>query len=184
MDTTMIAVAVVVLVLIVLAVWAFTRNRRSEEMREHFGPEYERTVQETGDPHKAERELARRQERVEALHIHPLTADEYRRYSQAWQGVQAKFVDDPSGAVKDADRLVNQVMQTRGYPIGDFEQRAADLSVEHPTFVSNYRQAYDIAQANDHGRASTEDLRQAMVNFRELFQDLLQTDETTTEVRQ
>ena len=173
---TMIAIIVGVVVLALLGVLVWQRQR-SEALRARYGPEYERTVNTLGDKRRAESELLRRQERVEALDIVPLSAQQQTAYLQQWRAVQSRFVDDPKGAVTDADRLVEDVMKTRGYPISNFDQRAADLSVHHPRVVENYRAARDIAQRHRRGEATTEDLRQAMVHYRGLFQDLLEDRE-------
>lgn len=173
---TMIAVIVGVVVLALLGVLVWQRQR-SEALRARYGPEYERTVSTLGDKRRAESELLKRQERVEHLDIVPLSAQQQNAYLQQWRGVQTRFVDDPKGAVTDADRLVEDVMKTRGYPISNFDQRAADLSVHHPRVVENYRAARDIAQRHRRGEATTEDLRQAMVHYRGLFQDLLEDHE-------
>ena len=173
---TMIAVIVGVVVLALLGVLVWQRQR-SEALRARYGPEYERTVNTLGDKRRAESELLKRQERVEHLDIVPLSAQQQTSYLQQWRAVQARFVDDPKGAVTDADRLVEDVMKTRGYPISNFDQRAADLSVHHPRVVENYRAARDIASRHRRGEATTEDLRQAMVHYRGLFQDLLEDRE-------
>ena len=173
---TVIAIVVGVLVLAVIGYLVWQRQR-SEQLRARYGPEYARTVNQLGDTRRAEAELMKRQERVEHLDISPLTAQQRDGYLQQWRGVQARFVDDPKGAVTDADKLVEDVMRTRGYPISDFDQRAADLSVHHPRVVENYRAARDIAQRHRRGEATTEDLRQAMVYYRGLFQDLLEDRE-------
>jgi len=173
---TMIAVIVGVVVLALLGVLVFQRQR-SQELRARYGPEYERTVNTVGDKRRAESELLKRQERVEHLDIVPLSAQQQNAYLQQWRGVQTRFVDDPKAAVTDADRLVEDVMKTRGYPISNFDQRAADLSVHHPRVVENYRAARDIALRHRRGEATTEDLRQAMVHYRGLFQDLLEDHE-------
>ncbi len=151
------------------------RERRSARLREGFGPEYERTVAEYGDRSRAERELAARERRVQKLSVRLLTPEERDRFGSAWSGVQQRFVDDPNGAVSEADRLVKSVMATRGYPIDDFEQRVADLSVDHARVVQHYRAARILAQANAAGSSTTEDLRQAMVHYRVLFADLLES---------
>ncbi len=171
-PTLIIAAVVVVAILIGLALW-YSSQRRSERLRERFGPEYQRTVAETGDTRRAEKELAARQERVARLEIRRLPPEERARFGQEWRNVQARFVDDPPGAVTEADALVGRVMQARGYPVGEFDQRAADVSVDHPTVVEHYRAAHDIALRQERGQASTEDLRQAMVDYRALFSDLL-----------
>lgn len=170
---------IVTAVLVVLAVLAIAfvlmRKRQTDELRGKFGPEYERLVHERGDPRSAEHELHDRVERVKQLHIKPLPEEQRARFADAWRSDQARFVDDPKGAVLEADRLVADLMQTRGYPVGDFEQRAADISVDHPHVVQNYRVAHDIALREQRGDASTEDLRRAMVHYRALFEDLLDT---------
>jgi hypothetical protein len=170
----LVAVAVVVLAAVGWLVW---QRQRSEALREQYGPEYDRAVRQMGDQRRAESELLKRQERVEQLDIRPLSASQRSDYMDRWRTVQAKFVDDPKGAVSDADALVEQVMKARGYPVADFDQRAADLSVHHPRVVENYRAARDIAMRHRRGEATTEDLRQAMVYCRALFQDLLEDRE-------
>jgi hypothetical protein len=166
-------VAVIALAVGAAAAWLLMTRRRREQLRRRFGPEYQRTVQREGNVRKAEDELDARARRVDALHIRPLSAEDASRYAQAWRGVQARFVDDPGGAVTEADRLVGEVMAARGYPVGDFEQRVADLSVDHADVVMNYRAARDIAADHRRGRAGTEELRQAMVHYRALFAHLL-----------
>src|SRR5437870_10313529 len=175
MNTTALVILIIV-VAMALAVGAFLyfRRRRTENLRKQFGPEYKHAVDQYGDQRKAETELAAREKRVHKLEIRPLTADEQARFTHAWKKTQALFVDEPSHAVREADTLVKEVMQTRDYPVGDFEQRAADISVDHPKVVANYRSARDIAQRNNSGRATTEDLRQAVVHYRSLFEELLE----------
>jgi hypothetical protein len=175
-QATMIAVIVGVVVLALLGVLVWQRQR-SEALRARYGPEYERTVSTLGDKRRAESELLKRQERVEQLEIVPLSAQQQNAYLQQWRAVQSRFVDDPQGAVTQADHLVEDVMETRGYPILDFDQRAEDLSVHHPRVVENYRAARDISLRHRRGEATTEDLRQAMVHYRGLFQDLLEDHE-------
>jgi hypothetical protein len=177
---TMIAIVVGVLVLAVIG-WLVMQRQRSEKLKARYGPEYARTVNELGDTRRAESELIKRQERVAALDIRPLTAAQQARYQQQWRAVQTRFVDDPKAAVTDADALVEDAMRTRGYPVSDFDQRAADLSVHHPRVVENYRAARDIAHRHRRGEATTEDLRQAMVYYRGLFQDLLEDREHAEE---
>lgn len=164
--------AVAAIVVIALIAWSYTRKRRTEHLRSDFGPEYERLVSERGKG-DAESELQARRERHESFNLRPLLADEANRYMSSWDDTQRRFVDEPGGAVMQADQLVGDVMQARGYPVGDFEQRAADVSVEHPDLVSNYRAAHNVAVRQSLGRASTEDLRRAMVHYRALFNDLL-----------
>jgi len=177
MDTsTAIILAIVVIVLVGAVAWIMMQ-RRTQELRKRFGPEYDRVISERGDARQAESELAARQKRVERLDIHPLELAERERFIEAWRATQSRFVDAPAEAIKDADRLVSEVMRARGYPVGDFEQRAADISVDHPIVLENYRAAREIALANERGEAGTEDLRQAIVHYRALFEDLLETHE-------
>jgi FtsZ-interacting cell division protein ZipA len=170
--------AIVIIAVIAVAAWMIAQRRRSEALRKRFGPEYERAIEEHGDRRQAESELEARQKHVERLYIRPLSAEERDRFSAAWRTTQARFVDDPKGAIAEADQLIAEVMRTRGYPMGDFEQRAADISVDHPLVVENYRAAHRIAQASERGEASTEDLRQALVRYRSLFDEMLETPET------
>ena len=177
---TSILIVVAILAVLALSGVIVLQRQRSLKLREHFGPEYEHVVNEYGDKRRAEAELAAREERVKKLDIHPLTLEERDRFASAWQVAQARFVDEPSAAIDDANRLVTEVMAARGYPVGDFEQRAADISVDHANVVTSYRAARGLAVANhngNNGKASTEDLRQAMVHYRALFEDLLETPE-------
>ncbi|HEX5284559.1 MAG TPA: hypothetical protein VFW30_10595 [Bryocella sp.] len=176
MDPKVLIAIIVVLAIIVIAAIVISRRRhRSTHLKQHFGPEYERALQQHGDASKAEAALAEREERVHKLTIRELPASERAAYADEWAAVQRRFVDDPSMAVNEADRLVNRVMTARGYPMGDFDQRAEDISVNYPTVVQNYRSAREIAVRHTGGRASTEDLRQAMVYYRSLFDELLGT---------
>jgi hypothetical protein len=181
MNTTALVILVIV-VAVALAVGTvfYLRRRRTENLRQQFGPEYKRALDRYGDQSKAETELAAREKRVRKLEVRTLTAEERARFAHAWKNTQARFVDEPSGSVREADGMVKEVMQTRGYPVADFEQRAADISVDHPNVVANYRAARDIAQRNNSGKATTEDLRQAMVHYRSLFEELLDTQIPTT----
>jgi len=175
MDNPVVIVLVIALVAAIgAAAWFFMRNRRTEGLQQRFGPEYDRALSEHHDQRTAERELEQRAERVDHLNIRPLDSEEQRRFAERWQAVQAQFVDDPTSATEDAARLVGEVMATRGYPVGDFEQRAADVSVHHPRVVEHYRAAHVIALRNSRGDADTEQLRQALVHFRALFEDLLE----------
>lgn len=176
-----IVVAVAALVVLALVGWAVVARRRRERLRSRFGPEYDRAISDQGSRRDAEAELARREEKRERLDIVPLSAESRERYLGSWREVQTGFVDDPSRAVIDADRLVTQVMRERGYPIEDFEQRAADISVDHPQVVEHYRAAQSVQLANEDGRASTEDLREAVVHYRGLFDELLDTRDGTSE---
>jgi hypothetical protein len=178
MNTTYIIIAVALVLVIAGAVlWSMmARRKRSEQLQDQFGPEYDHTVQVLGDEKKAQTELEKRQKYVETLDIRPLSANEHKRYLADWVAVQSKFVDEPGQAVVDADRLIMEVMQLRAYPVSDFEQRAADVSVSYPTLVSNYRAARVIALKNQEHQADTEELRQAMIYYRSLFDELLVTD--------
>ena len=185
MQEQLVPILVVALIVVIgVAVWLYTQKKKTEQLRGSFGPEYERAVRETGDRREAEAELEERRERVEKLKIRSLEPREREQFAERWRSAQAQFVDDPAGAITEADRLVGEVMRVRGYPVGDFEQRAADVSVDHPTVVEHYRAAHAIAQRNENGSAETEDLRQAMIHYRALFEDLLEAGETaTTEAR-
>jgi len=169
-----IVVAVVLLALAALAYW-YSQQQKTKQLRQRFGSEYDHSVQTLGNERRAQEELQRRAERVEHLQLRPLPPEDRQRFGDSWQSVQAMFVDDPGRATHDADDLVTEVMRVRGYPTTDFEQRAADISVEHPAVVEHYRAAYAIARRSERGEASTEDLRQALVHYRALFQDLLET---------
>jgi hypothetical protein len=178
MDNTTLIVVVAVAVLAVLAVaWMVMQQRRRTHLKDRFGPEYDQALRQHPDARAAERELLDRERRVAGLDIKPLTRDDAARLTEAWRRIQSRFVDDPKGAVVDADRLVDEVMRTRGYPVADFEQRAADISVDHPRVVSNYRAARIVAGRNVRGETNTEELRQALVHYRELFADLLEIRE-------
>ena len=178
MQEQLVPIIVIALIVVIgVAVWLYSQQRKTKELRGSFGPEYERAVHETGDRGKAEAELEGRKERVEQLKLRSLEPREREQFAESWKSAQAQFVDDPQGAITEADRLVAEVMQVRGYPVGEFEQRAADVSVEHPRVVEHYRAAHAIAQKNEQGSAETEDLRQAMVHYRALFEDLLESAE-------
>ena len=174
MDTVVIVAVVVVVIVALLAVaYAFmSRRKQSGRLRERFGPEYDRAVSE-GKRSEAEKELAAREARVQRLHIKEIPEDQRQQYADSWKEAQTRFVDDPTSAVSEAHILVQRVMEARGYPITDFEQQAADISVDHPEVVKNYRAAHIIAAANSQNTATTEDLRQAMVHYRALFAELL-----------
>jgi len=174
-----IVVAVVVLVAVVGAVAAIdSRRRRTKQLRQRFGPEYDRAVERHGRRKEAETELAAREERRRGLDIRPLEREQRERFAEQWRDVQGRFVDAPQEAVRESDRLVREVMRQRGYPVDDFDQRAEDVSVDHPHVVENYRAAGRIAERNQRGEASTEDLRQATVHYRALFEELLETGVT------
>ena len=182
MDTTAVWV-LIALVLIGAVAWITLSRVRTQRLRDRFGAEYDRTVRTEGNPRKAEAALEARARRVQSLHIRPLSPADADRFDQSWRAVQARFVDDPPGAITDADKLVGEVMAARGYPVGDFEQRVGDISVDHPDVVMNYRAAREIAAVHGQGKASTEDLRQAMVHYRALFRDLLETKPVDTRDR-
>jgi hypothetical protein len=172
MDTTVLVVLVVALALAGIALYFF---RRRTVLRQRFGPEYERAVEAAGSPMRAEAELEARAKRVSKYQIHPLSPDDGVRFSTAWRQLQGRFVDDPAGAVGEADRLVTDLMATRGYPMTDFDRRAEDLSVDHPEVVNHYREAHQIATRRDgRDRVTTEDLRQAVMHYRALFEELLE----------
>jgi predicted nucleic acid-binding protein len=180
MDQTILLVAVIVVLLAVVG-WLLYERRRSDQLRSEFGPEYKRTVEAAGDRRAGEAELRERQQRVEALDIRPLPPRERDAYAQEWREVQARFVDEPTGAISDADALIGKVMEARGYPVADFEQRAADVSVGHANVVEHYRAAHEIASRRDDLGTDTEALRQAMVHYRALFEDLLEPSNGTEE---
>jgi len=173
MSTVGLFVLIAVIVIAAI-VWAVLQKRRTALLRRRFGPEYNRAVNEYGDRRKAERALERRTERTEKYHICPLGSEEQQRFAEDWRQTQARFVDDPRLAVREADRLVTDVMRSKGYPMGDFERRAEDISVDHPHVVRNYRVAHHIAASVEEGKATTEELRQAMVHYRELFDEMLE----------
>ena len=179
-NTTAILLLVLIVVVIAVGALLFFQRRRSAALQQKFGPEYQRAVGQFGDERKAEAELAAREKRVRSLNIRALTPEEQARFADSWKKAQTRFVDEPSQAAADADILVKELMQTRGYPVGDFEQRAGDISVDHPEVVSNYRAAREIAMRNNAGKATTEDIRQAMVHYRSLFEELLQTGKPAT----
>jgi hypothetical protein len=173
-STTQIAIVIAIAVLVAagIAIWLFARKRRTERLRTRFGPEYARAVQEGGSRRQGEAGLQEREKRVEGFKIRPLAASDQELYILSWRKVQAQFVDDPGSSVTQADKLLGDVMSTRGYSVGDFEQRSADISVDHPLVVENYRAAHEVAVRHANGQASTEDLRQAMIHYRTLFDEL------------
>lgn len=171
--------AIIIIAIIVIVAAFASRNARSKRLQQRFGPEYDRAVRSSGDRGTAERELAAREDRVKRMHIEELPAGARERYTEEWRTVQTRFVDQPREALQQADTLVQNVMRDRGYPMNDFEQRAADISPDHPQVVDDYRIAHGIASRTETGEVSTEDLRQAMVHYRTLFNDLLGTNERT-----
>jgi hypothetical protein len=180
MESWQIIIVVVAILVVGGAVaWLVTRRRHSEELQGRFGPEYEHTLERINDRAAAERELDERRKRVERMDLRPLDVQQRDYFLASWKQVQAEFVDDPSGATTKADRLVEDVMAARGYPTGtDFEQRAADISVDHPRVVSEYRAARDIAERHAAEGLPTEMLRRGFVHYRALFEDLLETSPT------
>jgi hypothetical protein len=176
LDPRFILLAAVVVLVIAAIAWVYVGKRRSTTagLRQKFGPEYERAVEKHGSERKAEARLADLQQRVEKLNIRELDPMERERFSRQWESVQSRFVDSPKGAVAEADDLVASLMKTRGYPVSDFEQRAADISVDHPRLVANYRSAHEIALRGGKDAAPTEDLRTAMIHYRSLFEELVQ----------
>ncbi len=178
MDTWVwLLIVIAAVVIVALATGLVTSRRRTERLQGRFGPEYDRTVDDADGRRAAERELTEREKRRAELDIRPLAPGARDRYAEEWRVVQQHFVDDPNGAIREADGLVTRVMHDRGYPTDDFEQRAADVSVDHPDVVGHYREAHDISLRNDRGDVSTEHLRQAMVHYRALFEDLLESDD-------
>jgi hypothetical protein len=171
-NTTLVIIAVVVLAVLGTA-FVLVQQRRSKGLRSKFGPEYERAVIETGAKGKAEAELAQRAKRVRKLDIRPLPPGQADTFIRSWKATQARFVDDPKGAIREADDLLGELMSARGYPVTDFEQRAADLSVDHGELVHNYRIAHQVAVRHSRGEVGTENLRQAMIHYRALFEDLI-----------
>jgi len=175
-TTQLILVAVIFLIIGVVIAMAVTRAQRTKRLKERFGPEYERAVNEMGDKRQAEEELDARLAHVNTLKIRPLTAEEVNRYALEWQKTQTEFVDEPLTALQKADRLIREVMKTRGYPVEDFEQRAADISVDYPELVTDYRGLHLIAIKEKDEDVSTEEMRQAMVHGRALFENLIRQE--------
>lgn len=175
-------IVIVLIIAIGVALFVWQRKKTTTKLRQHFGSEYDRTVLEQGSAHKAEAKLEARESRVEHLKIRDLGATERERFLADWQSVQSRFVDHPKGAVTEADELVASLMQARGYPVADFEQRAADISVNHPRVVEHYRAAHAVATRLSTDEPTTEDLRAAMIQYRTLFDELLQV-QTPAEMR-
>ena len=169
-----IAVMIVVAAIVLAVAMAVGRRKRTQRLRERFGPEYERMVSEADTPGSAEKALIERERRHDEFHIVALSSAARQRYAEHWKGVQTTFVDDPTGALVEADRLIMAVMRDRGYPVDDFDQRAEDISVDHPTVVENYRAAHDVQRSASGGGSETEEQRQAFVHYRALFVELLE----------
>jgi hypothetical protein len=159
--------------MVLAAVWVMLRRRQTTALRQRFGPEYDRVLQSRGTMTEAERELQERQKRVEAFSLRPLSQEDADAFTASWRTVQARFVDDPRNAVIEADHLIADVMRARGYPVEDTNRRLDDLSVDHAHVIDHYRAGRDIVERHERGAASTEDLRQAMVHFRALFDELV-----------
>ena len=183
MNATYLIIAVVLVLVVVGAIFGviFARRNRSQGFKNKFGPEYDRTVQSAGDEKKAQAELNERKKHVDSLDIRPLSSGERERYQAEWTAIQAKFVDQPGQATVEADHLIMDVMKVRAYPRSDFEQRAADISVNYPALVSNYRAAREIAIKNEQHSANTEELRQSMIHYRALFDELLKEEPVNPE---
>jgi len=179
-QSWIILAAVVALGLVAIGAW-FYRRKQSRNLQERFGPEYGRTVSELGGRTKGESELKAREKRVERLDILPLAPPEAARFTEAWRALQSRFIDNPKGVVVEAEQLVRELMEKRGYPMGDFERRAGDISVDHPDVVANYRSAQAIALRDQRGSADTEELRRAVVHYRALFDELLEVREPRQE---
>jgi hypothetical protein len=168
-------VAVVILALVAVGAWIiYNRKQQSNRLMQRFGPEYGRAVDQMGSRAKAEAELRSREKRVEKFRIVPLAPADAARFSQDWKTLQGRFVDNPKGVLVEADMLVRELMEKRGYPMGDFESRAADISVDHPAVVDHYRAAQAIAMRDRRGEADTEEMRKAVVHYRALFDELLE----------
>jgi hypothetical protein len=170
------AAVLIALTLVMLAILSVTSRRKTRRLKERFGAEYERAVDEAGGQRAAEQELVARERKREKLDVVALSPDAHKRYAEQWHVVQRVFVDDPSGAVGEADRLVTEVMRERGYPVDDFDQRASDISVDHPDTVEHYRAAHTLYLAQETADIGTEAQRQAFVHYRALFEELLGTD--------
>ena len=170
------AAVVIVVAMAVIVARSVNRRKRSERLKNHFGPEYERAVGEAGDQRAGEKELVARERKRQKLDIFALAPEAHAKYAEHWRTVQTAFVDNPSKAVGDADRLVTHVMRERGYPVDDFDQRAADISVDHPNVVEHYRAAHTLHMAQERGDIGTEAQREAFVHYRALFEKLLATD--------
>ena len=165
--------AIGVLITLITIIWLSLRSRRTKELKSRFGPEYRRVARAEGDASQAEHVLLQREKRVHQLDIKPLTETQKNEFADAWEHAQAEFVDDPTAAVSHADVLVQEVMNVRGYPVSDFDQRVADVSVDHPAVAQNYRLAHEIAERNEQEEVRMEKLREAMLHYRALFADLL-----------
>jgi hypothetical protein len=176
LDTNLIVLAAVAILIVAVLAWLYVRKRRNTttNLRRKFGPEYDRAVREQGSERKGEANLGDREKRVETLNLRALDPMEHERFVKRWESVQSRFIDSPKGALTEADDLVSSLMKARGYPVSDFDQRAADVSVGHPRVIENYRSAHEIALRVGKAEATTEELRTAMIHYRSLFEELLQ----------
>ncbi len=180
MSTTAIVISILIaLVLVAIGLFLITKGRRSERLKSRFGPEYQRALEQSVSKTQAEAKLEKLERRVERFDLRPLTPVSRANFVAAWQKIQARFVDEPKGSLLEADKLIQEIMAARGYPVSDFEQRAADISVNHPLVVDHYRAGHDICVDHSKGRASTEDMRQAMIHYRTLFSELADEPQLT-----
>jgi len=173
-ETVLIVILIVAVLAIAGLAWKLFHKQHTKKLRSQFGPEYDRAIEQYGASAQAEKDLEARQKRMQKIDIHSLTPVERERFADRWQVVQSRFVDDPSATIREADRLVAEIMAARGYPMVEFDGRADDLSVDHPIVVAHYRTAHDIALKHERAAATTEDLRRAVVCYRELFEELLE----------
>jgi len=174
MTTSAILLVVALVIVLAAVAWVMYRQQRRKALRTRFGPEYSQAVRQYGNESRADEALSARERRMEKIHIRSLSHEDHQRFLEQWQAVQRDFVDDPAGSIQRADALVSDVMRARGYPMSDFEHRAEDISVDHPQVVQKFRAAHTIAARHERGEAGTEDLRQALVYYRDLFDDLLE----------
>ena len=181
MSPVAVIILIIVIVVVIAAIAFGVQAARRRKLQDTFGPEYDRVLADTGSRTDAEKELRERERRHAELELKPLSPESQARYAAAWEEAQIEFVDNPEQAVTTADDLVGRLMSERGYPTGDYDERLANLSVEHARTLDHYRRAHDISQRNQNGQAGTEDLRQALVHYRALFADLLGTDPVATE---
>jgi hypothetical protein len=181
MDKNLMLIVLMILALLAVAVFLHARRHASHTLEKRFGTEYERLIEQLGSRSKAEAELRSREKRVERMRITPLSPADAMRFNDAWKALQARFVDNPKGSLVEADLLVRELMHQRGYPMGDFERRAADISVDHPGVVEHYRAAHEIALRDRRGEVDTEGMRQAVIHYRALFTDLLESERPAEE---
>lgn len=178
MSTSAVIIGIAVLIALAAIGWVFYRRKRREALRARFGPEYSHAVRQYGDESKAEAALAARERRMEKIEIRPLAREDYDHFITEWEEIQRSFVDNPEQSIERADTLVCDVMRARGYPMSGFEHRTEDISVDHPRVVQNFRAAHAIAERHQQGQADTEDLRKALVYYRDLFDELLEAHPT------